>query len=259
MSEAIMKAFMITDMEGVAGIVSFVDQSYPEGKYYEAGRRLVTAEVNAAIEGLLAAGVEEVLVWDAHGAGAILFEELHPAARLLHGRPVAPQKVLQAVIQHAMAGTADGNKNHTQNSQTIDAYRLNGRLIGETGQFALYCGALNKPLIFLSGDEAACREAEALVPGIHTAAVKQGLGRGAAISLSALEARRRIREGIRAAVEQHRAQPIAPLRWPGPYVLEKRFFATHLADVAADQPGVERVDSQTVCLRGDDILTLIYR
>ena len=103
--------------------------------------------------------------------------------------------------QHAMAGTLTGNQNHTQsephqNSRAIDYYKLNGRPIGETAQIALYFGALGLPLIFLSGDADACREAEELVPGIGTAAVKEGVGRGAAISLSAVAARRLIREGI---------------------------------------------------------------
>ena len=70
-----MKILMVTDMEGVAGVVSFVDQSYPDGRYYDAGKRLVTGEVNAAVDGLLDAGVEETLVWDGHGAGGIDFEE----------------------------------------------------------------------------------------------------------------------------------------------------------------------------------------
>ena len=69
-----MKILMVTDMEGVAGVVSFVDQSYPDGRYYDAGKRLVTGEVNAAVDGLLDAGVEEVLVWDGHGAGGIDFD-----------------------------------------------------------------------------------------------------------------------------------------------------------------------------------------
>lgn len=42
-----MKLFIITDMEGVPGIVSSTDQPYPDGRYYEAGERLGTAEVNA--------------------------------------------------------------------------------------------------------------------------------------------------------------------------------------------------------------------
>ncbi len=263
------KVFMVTDMEGVAGITSFVDQSFADGRYYDAGKKLVTAEVNAAVDGLLDAGVEEILVWDGHGAGGITFEDLHPAAKLLHGRPSPPWSRLNEVIQryeacvmigqHAMAGVATGNQNHTQNSRTIDYYKLNGRTIGEIAQIALYFGGWGLPLIFLSGELDACREAEALVPGIGTVAVKEGLGRGSAISLSAQSARQLIRAGIQQAVERQRVNPIPPLTWPGPYVLEKRFFHTDVADVAVGQAGVERIDSQTVRLHSDNILDIIYR
>lgn len=40
---------------------------------------------------------------------------------------------------------------------------LNGEAIGEIGQFALLAGSRGVPSIFLSGDEAACRELAALV------------------------------------------------------------------------------------------------
>ncbi len=264
-----MKVFMVTDMEGVAGVVSFTQQSYADGKYYEQAKKLETAEVNAAVDGLLDAGVTDILVWDGHGVGGISFEELHPAAKLLHGRPSPPWSRLNEVIaqydvvvivgQHAMAGVVTSNQNHTQNSQAIDYYQLNGKPIGEIAQIALYFGSFGIPLIFLSGEVDACKEAEALVPNVTTVAVKQGLGRGAAISLSAPEARRRIREGIRQAIEKQKSAPIEPLVWPGPYTLEKRYFHTDVADGVASQSGAERVDSQTVRMQSDNIRDLIYR
>jgi D-amino peptidase len=263
------KVYIGTDLEGVAGVVSFTDQSSSTGRYYDAAKKLLTAEVNAAVDGLLDAGVTEALVSDGHGPGAISFEDLHPQAKLMHGRPLAPRSVRNPIIakydacvmigQHAMAGVATGNQNHTQSSRTIDYYTLNGRRIGEIAQFALCQGALGLPLIFLSGDEAACREAEELIAGLTTVAVKKGLGRGSAISLSASESRHRIREGVGLAVERHRQSPIPALQWPGPYVLEKRFFFTHDADTSASQPGAERVDSQTVRFYSDAILDIIYR
>ncbi|MBN1878444.1 MAG: M55 family metallopeptidase [Anaerolineae bacterium] len=264
-----MKVVIMTDLEGVAGVVSFEADSYSNAKYYEAAKKLLTAEVNAAVNGVLAAGVEEVLVIDGHGPGGICFEELHQAARLLHGRPLAPASVRDPIIagydaammigQHAMAGLATGNLAHTQSSLTIDYYKLNGEFIGEIAQFALYCGGLGLPLIFLSGDDAACREVEALIPGITTVAVQQGLSRNSAISLSAVESRRRICAGAQRAVEQHIEHPLTPLVWKGPYVLEKRFFHTDDADRAISQPGVERVDGQTVRLTGETILDVIFR
>jgi D-amino peptidase len=264
-----MKVVMLTDLEGVAGVVSFEDQGYSTGKHHEAAKKLLTGEVNAAVDGLLAAGAEEVLVLDMHGPGGISFEDLHPKARLMHGRPLPPLSVRNEIIseydvavivgQHAMAGVVDGNLAHTQSSRHIDYIKLNGVPIGETAQFALTCGALDIPVIFLSGDHAACREVEKLIPGITTAAVKQGIGRDAAISLSKEAARDLIRERIQEAVSRHQADPIAPLVWEAPYVLEVRYFHTDTADAKMSQPDVKRVDSQTIRVEGDDILEIIYR
>lgn len=265
-----MKAFICTDLEGVAGVVSFADQTYPGGKYVEQSNRLLTAEVSACVQGLREAGVADVLVLDGHGPGAIVFEELHPDARLIHGRPLHPiwRTLLEGcdiallVGQHAMAGVPDGNLNHTQNSRGVTSIAMNGRLIGETGQFALLAGSYGVPVIFLSGDEAGCREATELIPGITTVAVKQGLGRNSAISIGAVRAREMIREGAARAVERHRASPVAPLRWPGPYVLEKRYFSTDLTesyrDAARFDPSIEIVDPLTVRIRKNDIRAIVY-
>jgi D-amino peptidase len=264
-----MKILMGTDLEGVAGVVSFTEQSYADARYYDRAKRLLTGEVNAAVEGLLVAGVEDVLVMDGHGPGGIWFEDLHPAARLLHGRPLAPRERMAPILsqydacamigQHAMAGVVTSNQGHTQSSRTIDSIKLNGKKIGEIAQFALYYGGLGVPLIFLSGEQDACQEVEDLIPGIVTVSVQQGLGRGSAISLSAPEAHRRIGEGIQRAIKRQQQDPIPPLRWDGPYVLEKRFFHTDVADRASAQPGAERVDSQTVRFRSANILDIIYR
>ena len=263
-----MKAFVGTDLEGVAGVVTFGIQTFPDGKYYEAAKKLLTAEINAAVEGMLAGGVEDILVRDGHGPGGVSFEDLHPAAKLMHGRPLAPRPVMDAVIReydvcmmlgvHAMAGVRDGNLNHTQSSKAIDRFTLNGRPIGEVAQFALYQGALGLPLIFLSGDEAACREAEDLVPGLTTASVKKGLSRNSAVSVSAPEAHRRIREGVQQAIARQKQSPLPPLEWEGPYVLEKRFFHTDEADGACRVPGAERVDGQTVRYRSENVLDIVY-
>ena len=264
-----MKVYVGTDLEGVAGVVTFGVQTMPDGKYYEAAKQLLTAEVNAAVEGMLDAGVDDVLVSDGHGPGAIAFEGLHRAAKLIHGRPPAPRAVRDEIIatydvcimigQHAMAGTIDGNLNHTQSSASIDRYKLNGKPIGEIAQFALYHGSLGLPMIFLSGDDAACREVEELIPGVVTASVKHGLSRNSAISLSADESHRRIREGVKEAIARHQRDPLTPLTWPGPYVLEKRFFHTDAADGCASTPGAERVDNQTVRFRSNDIREIVYR
>ena len=263
-----MKVLIGTDIEGVAGVVSFASHTKDYAKYYEDSKKLLTAEVNAAINGLLDAGADEFLVLDGHGPGAIHFETLHEKAQLLHGRPLGPiglrrkiyaeYDVCVMIGQHAMAGVQTANLNHTQSSDTIDYVKLNGNKIGEIAQFALSMGALGIPLIFLSGDKAACEEAEDLLENIATVSVKEGVGRNSAISLSAISSRAKIRAGIADALKSFAKNPPAPFRLDGPYVLEKRFFHTDTADALCNDPRYKRIDAQTVQISSENILDIIY-
>lgn len=82
-----MKLYISFDIEGVTGITdrSDINENSPD---FIRARELSTGDVNAAIEGALAAGVSEIIVNDGHGWGrrTLLFEKLHPRARLLRGR-----------------------------------------------------------------------------------------------------------------------------------------------------------------------------
>ena len=261
-----MKIIMMTDLEGVAGYVSF-DYNH-DSRNNEVGRRLLTNEVNAAVDGLIEGGATEVLVIDGHGPGAINFPDLHEPATLLHGRPLPPRSVKAQIIrqydvsvmigQHAMAGVAQGNLAHTQSSRSIYSYTLNGRAIGEIAQWALYIGSFGVPLVFISGDEAACNEARDLIPDLVTASVKTGTGRNSAISLAHSAACSLIRKGAKNALAKHTRQPMQPLQWPAPYVLEKRFMHTDSVDALRDRTGVEVVDDLTVRMRSDNIQDIIY-
>lgn len=264
-----MKVCIFTDIEGVAGVVSHADHSFPSGKYYADSKRLLTGEVNAAVEGLLAEGIKEVLVIDGHGPGAIQFEDLHPRALLLHGRPITRRQLVEPIWeydavalvgQHARAGVRNGNQNHTMDSRNVDWMRLNGRVIGETAILALTAGVRGIPLIFLSGDKAACEEARVDVPGIWTVAVKKGISTNVEITLSAQASREKIREGIRKAVTLHRQQAVSPIRWEPPYRLEIRWKSTQEADLFEYQWDGERVDDQTVAFSSLNVLdVLLYR
>ena len=65
---ATVKVHVISDMEGVAGIVKW-EQTTGGDPMYEEGRRLYTEEINAAVRGAKAAGATEIVVMDCHGAG----------------------------------------------------------------------------------------------------------------------------------------------------------------------------------------------
>lgn len=62
-----LKVFISVDMEGITGVVN-VDDATRTGKDYDYFRQTMTREVNAAIEGALAAGATEIVVRDSHGS-----------------------------------------------------------------------------------------------------------------------------------------------------------------------------------------------
>lgn len=188
-----LKVYIMTDMEGVAGVINFDDYTSPQGRYYEIGRELTTREVNAAIEGLLEAGADEILVVDGHGHGAINPSLLHPEARLLAGRPLTYpfgcDETFDATLiigQHAKSNTDGGHLCHT-GSLRVEDLQINGISLGELGCNMLFSSYFGVPTIMVSGDKAACNEALALVPNLEVAPVKEGVKRGSASGLTAEE------------------------------------------------------------------------
>jgi D-aminopeptidase len=129
--------YISADMEGITGLVDAQDVQ-PGGADYDRGRVMMTEDVNAAIGGVHAAWGEGtgITVNDAHGPMRnILPELLHPAARLIRGKP-KPMGMLagldgshDAVIcvgYHARAG-ALGVLSHSFMGHEIDDIWLNGR------------------------------------------------------------------------------------------------------------------------------------
>ena len=91
-----MKILIAADMEGISG-VTHGDQTTPGHSEYARFRKIMTADVNAAVQGAYAAGAEEVEVTDGHWDGAnLLIEELDSRARLNAGNG-SPFSMVQGV------------------------------------------------------------------------------------------------------------------------------------------------------------------
>lgn len=81
-----MRVWISVDMEGVAG-VSHPRPTGRDDREYPAAVDLMVGEANAAIEGALDAGADEILVNDSHGGMYNLRPiDLHPAACVLQGQ-----------------------------------------------------------------------------------------------------------------------------------------------------------------------------
>ncbi len=241
-----MRIYIMTDLEGVAGVLNFADWCTPESRYYEVAKELLTREVNAAIAGFFDGGATEVVVADGHGHGGINPLLLDPRAELMRGWPTGWPLLLDEsydavafVGQHAKAGTEYAHLAHTQDWIYLDL-AVNGTSVGELGQFALCAGELGVPVIFCTGDRALCQEAQALLPGVETVAVKRGTtpGRGdeldadaysrrntAAIHLHPERARAAIRAGAERAVRRVAGERFGLLQLTPPFTQVVRFRA----------------------------------
>jgi len=258
------RVHVISDMEGVAGIVKWQQTTGGE-KAYDEGRVLYTEEINAAVRGAKAAGATEIVVMDCHGAGgaydfnSLVPELLDPACEYVVQQEWTEYTAFLEsgcdaalfVGMHAMAGTADGVLSHTVSGQAWQNLRFNGRLVGETGINAALCGNWGVPVLLVTGDRAVCTEArELLGERLTTVEVKEGLGRFSARMQTPSRARELIEEGARQALSDLKA--VVPYDPGRPCEIEIDFTTPDRLQEYANRQGVELTGPRSIVVRGDD-------
>ena len=258
-----MRVHVIGDMEGVSGIVKPEQITGGDPLFLEA-RTLYTEEINAAVRGAKAAGADEIVVMDCHGAGggwmfnSLIAADLDPACEWVvqedwTGYTTFLEEGCDAALlvgMHAMAGTALGGFNHTISSRDYQRLWFNGTEVGEAGVNAALCGTWGCPIALVTGDRAACAEASALLgPALTTVAVKEGLGSVSARMIPPVRARELIEDGARRGLEDLAA--VSPYDPGSPCEIKVEFKRTGPADRLRFAPGVERLDGRTIRVQAD--------
>lgn len=257
-----MKVFLSCDMEGVAGIVDWAQCRPDGGAAYVIGCRLMLAEVNAAIDGALAAGADSVVVNDSHGAMANLDPSgLHGKARYISGRH-KPAYMMQGLDEEFDAvffvgyhGSISGEPSvlsHTYNPEVISGVTLNGVYVGESGINALVAHACRLPIALVTGDEVAIAEAAGVAPDHVGVVVKQSITRFSASSLHPAKACEAVEQGAREAVQRVESRSIGLPRIHFPAELDVELQTADMAEVASWVKGVERLGTRSVRIAGDD-------
>lgn len=248
-----MKIYIMTDMEGVAGVAQWHQARPGDTPEYRAAARWQTGEINAALAGAFAGGATEVIVNDAHyGGGNLVFDELDPRGRYIYGRPKPEWLPLLdrtcggvfIVGQHAMAGTPVAALSHTQSSEAWRKFVLNGVEMGELGQVAALAGAVGVPVALVTGDDKACREAKRLLRQVETVEVKRSLARECIATTTPARARELIRAGAERAVRGIRR--FNPLRFRPPYAATLEVTDPKYAARYPEVPGRKRTGPCTV-------------
>jgi D-amino peptidase len=258
------RVFVVSDMEGVSGIVKW-DQVSGGEALYEEGRKLYTEEINAAVRGAKAAGATEIVVMDCHGAGkgwdfnSLVPELLDPDCEwVVQSEWTEYTGILEDgcdaalfVAMHAKAGADRGVLSHTISSRDYRDLRFNGVSVGETGINAALCGTWGCPVVLVTGDDVVCEEAgELLGPELVTARVKTALGRFSARNLPPARARALIEAAAKEAVEKRdRIPPYDPGK---PCEIIAVLTSPDLAERYRHRQGVELVDPVTIASRADD-------
>ena len=259
-----LKVFISVDMEGISGVVDWTDTRGSDGDY-QYFRKVMTKETNAAIEGALEAGATEVIVRDSHGSARnILPEELNPEAKLLRGWVGGPLGMMDGIDEtfdavifigyHAKPGTPNAVLEHTVSSTDITDVKINGISCPESGCNGMTAGYFKVPVVFLSGDQAACDQVKAILGNIETLAVKKGIG-AAALNLHPEKSRELIKEGVKKALG--RLGDFKPFELTGPYKIEVTYKNEEKAYKAALWPGATRTGDWTATYTSNQFLDIM--
>lgn len=253
-----MKVFISADIEGVNGIVNW-DETDMEKSAYATFREEMTAEVRAACLGANAAGVDTILVKDAHDSARNLIHSQLPENVLLHrGWQGVPCSMMAGLdesfdgvifIGYHSGASSNGNPlSHTMNTQNVYV-KINGVLASEFYINALYAAYLGVPVLFLSGDEALCEEAQAYNPGIEVVATKKGVG-GAVISPNPAVTLKQIEEGVEKVFMNSAKPKVIPL--PKEFTVEIKYKRVSYANSVSFYPGCKLIASDTVEFKAND-------
>lgn len=255
-----MKVFISSDIEGTCCIVN-QDSTGPQGKTYDQGRKQMTAEVNAAVCGALAAGATEVVVNDSHGGMNNLFpQDIHRDAQVILGTP-KPFMMMEGIsgefdvamfIGYHARMHSHGILSHTISGGVVSNVWINGTLCGETGINAGLAGHFGVPVVLVAGDDCLAKEATELLGPVEAVVVKHAITRYSAKNLHPEKAVELIRARSEEVLRQKPATK--PLVFDTPVTMRLEFLNAGQADAACFLPGSVRVDGRTVEFTGPDYL-----
>ena len=260
-----MNVYIMTDMEGISGIVSREQVVSTESRYQE-GRRMMTADINVCVKACKEAGAEKVYVRDCHGNGAnVIWSELCEEADgyIIGATGDVRYPFLEecdAVIllgYHAMAGTPGGILEHSMSSAGIQNYWINGAAAGETAIDAGIVGDYGKPVIMVSGDDKVCAEAKALLPWVVTAEVKKGITWRGGMLLSPAKAYAVLREKTIEAIRNF--ENTKPLVYDKPIRFRTELVERGVLPSQYGKPYMKVIDGRTFEVTADTMEEALFR
>ncbi|MHB8148045.1 MAG: M55 family metallopeptidase [Vulcanimicrobiaceae bacterium] len=249
-----MRLYISCDMEGTAGICSWMQVDPSDVHEYPLYRRYMTREVRAAIEGARAFAPAEVLVNDSHwDMRNLLWDELPEDVRVISGS-LKPHSMMEGANApfdaafftgyHAKIGDVNGALAHTYNNNVLYNVTINGVRCSEAILNAALLGANGIPLVLITGDRTIVEETTAAMPWVTGVIVKDAVGYYSANSMTPTAACDAIRSGAGEAMRRISSARVFTFAAPIELLIETA--GVEHADFIELLPAFERIGGRTV-------------
>lgn len=258
-----MRVFISADMEGITPTVMW-DECDAEKRFYSIYMEQMTKEVVAACEGAISAGADEILVKDAHdNAANIDITKLPECVKLIRGWSGHPYSMVQGIDStfdaamfvgyHSAAGREGNPLSHTMSSKPL-YIKINGVYASEFMIYSYAAAYEGVPTVFLSGDKMLCEEGVMLHPGLHTVAVKEGIG-AASVCTSTNRTLRLIRENAEKSLKQDLNN--MKIKLPESFKVEICFKEHTYTNKMSYYPGMRKINGNTLSYEANDYFEVL--
>ncbi|MFW9991536.1 MAG: M55 family metallopeptidase [Candidatus Odinarchaeota archaeon] len=250
-----MKAFISVDLEGMPHVIT-PGHLWLKGSLYDEARKIATKVTLAVVEKLHENGFDEILIADSHGPMVnLLVEDLPEYVEIIRGSP-RPASMVAGVEEcdaalflgyHAKAGTAKSAFDHTYSGRSIHQLEINGEPASEFLLNAYTAGEFNVPVILVAGDAQLLEDdVKKHAPWVETVILKRSLTRIAARSRSMVSIEKDLKEKVRKAVSNFKANETKLLVTEKPVKTLVSFKESLFADAAELLPIIKRIDGLNV-------------
>ena len=255
-----MKLYISVDMEGLAGITNWKDETEDRERF----RNAMNEQVEWVLEGISKSKhnkeIAHIYIADSHGGGQNLsYDRLNDKDErvwLVSGSP-RPQYMMPAmddsfdmvflVGYHAGAGEAASSMDHTYSGASVQNIYINGQLMNEGTINSAYAGIVHKvPVGLIIGDSGLERQmkGEGMMPWPEFVCTKQSLSRFSAVYKPKKLLKEETIAAVKKALDENERPQLYTLQ--APYHCRMDLTNAAKCDQVQQMPGIHRTAGRTV-------------
>lgn len=255
-----MKLYISVDMEGLAGITNWKDETEDRERF----RNAMNEQVEWVLEGISKSKhnkeITHIYIADSHGGGQNLsYDRLNDKDErvwLVSGSP-RPQYMMPAmddsfdmvflVGYHAGAGEAASSMDHTYSGASVQNIYINGQLMNEGTINSAYAGIVHKvPVGLIIGDSGLERQmkGEGMMPWPEFVCTKHSLSRFSAVYKPKKLLKEETIAAVKKALDENERPQLYTLQ--APYHCRMDLTNAAKCDQVQQMPGIHRTAGRTV-------------